>query len=293
MTAPAPVSTEVNSHPIAATRWWVIALVSVTLFAACYVLAVLTPWGQTFENAALRGADQLSRADERDANDALDTITVWSLGVATLFVALIGLLRRKPLLAAIAVGVIVGGQLVTQSLKRFLLPRPELVPVTGDFTDNSFPSGHTTIAMTALIAVFLVTPYRFRGLATFFAGSWAVGIGAYTISAKWHRLSDTIGADLVTLTLGCLAALLLLRTGHIRRTSTRHRARTLVVIAFSLVAVAAAGAGVILASAAATQSLSSSIGEWNAYLAAHSLALAASLAVMLTYWATWHRLEAP
>lgn len=45
-------------------------------------------------------------------------------------VALIGLLRRRLDLAFAGVGVIVLGQVVTQTLKRFVLPRPDLVEVS-------------------------------------------------------------------------------------------------------------------------------------------------------------------
>lgn len=107
--------------------------------------------GQALENAALRGTDQASAADSDEAWEGLGDITVWTLGIATAVIGLIALLRRKVLLAFVAVGVIVGGQVITQALKRFILPRPELVEVTGDYAHNSFPGGHTTIAMTVLV----------------------------------------------------------------------------------------------------------------------------------------------
>lgn len=38
----------------------------------------------------------------------------------------------------------------------------------------------------------------------YFALSWAVGIGpAYTVIAHWHRLSDTLATDAVTLFVAC------------------------------------------------------------------------------------------
>jgi hypothetical protein len=36
--------------------------------------------------------------------------------------------------------------------------------------------------------------------------SWAIGIGAYTVSARSHRISDTLGAHTVALRCGCVAA---------------------------------------------------------------------------------------
>lgn len=83
---------------------------SIVLFAAVYAVAVLTPTGQALENAALRGTDQASAADSGEACEGLGDITVLALGIATAVIGLIALLRRKVLLAFVAVGVIAGGQ---------------------------------------------------------------------------------------------------------------------------------------------------------------------------------------
>lgn len=133
-------------------RWVIGALVSVIVLFGTYAYSVLTATGQAHENAALRGADQLSGGEADVANSALGAITIWSLVAAIGLVALVGLIRRQFDLVIGGVGVIVAGQVITQSLKRFILPRPALVEVTGNYTHNSFPSGHTTIAMTVLFA---------------------------------------------------------------------------------------------------------------------------------------------
>lgn len=120
------------------------------VLVASYLLAVWTRTGQAVENAALRGADQVAEQDAVEANETLSAITLISLIGAMILVAVIALLRRRLDLAVAAVGVIVLGQMLTQALKRFILPRPDLVEVAGDYSHNSFPSGHTTIAMTAV-----------------------------------------------------------------------------------------------------------------------------------------------
>lgn len=104
-----------------------------------------------------------------------------------------------------------------------MLPRPELVDTTGGFTANSLPSGHTTIAMTVLFATVLVVPYRWRGPAMLIVAFWAVSVGHYTLTAKWHRLSDTLAADAVALTLACLASWWLVRRGAVARDTGRPR----------------------------------------------------------------------
>ena len=184
---------------VPARRWLVVALGCAVVAIAVYFLAVWTVPGQELENAALRGADEAAARDQAAADESLGRITVYSLAAAVVLVTLVGLVRRRLDLALAAAGVIVAGQVVTQVLKRFVLPRPSLVPLTGHYAENSLPSGHTTIAMTVLFAALIVVPYRWRGVALFFLLSWAVGIGAYTVTAKWHRLSDTLAADAIAL----------------------------------------------------------------------------------------------
>ncbi|MBP1325915.1 membrane-associated phospholipid phosphatase [Leucobacter exalbidus] len=191
-----------------------------------------------------------------------------------------------------AAGVIIGGQIITQILKRFILPRQPLVEVVGDYSGNSFPSGHTTIAITVLVAVLLVVPFRFRGIAMFLVIPWATGIGAYTITAKWHRFSDALGADMIALLLGSLAVLVLLRMGRIKPAKTRPKLRVIYAVAVSIAGVSALVLGAFLGASVGTMPLDTSIVEWNAYLAAHSLASGCSILTAIIFWASWRHLEA-
>ncbi|WAP51786.1 phosphatase PAP2 family protein [Arthrobacter sp. ATA002] len=278
------------------TRWLVTAGVSLLVLIFSYLSAVWTEHGQTTENAALRGADQVSDGELAAAAESLDNITVYSLALAVCLVALVGLVRRRPDLAFAGVAVIVLGQVITQGLKRFILPRPELVEVSGDFTQNSFPSGHTTIAMTVLFAVFIVVPYRWRGLAALVVLTWAIGIGAYTTTAKWHRFSDTLGADAVALLCGCLAAWWLTRRGSLGYGSGGpRRGRTV------FAAVIAAFTALLLALGAllwglpllrdTDLSMPDPTRDYTAYLGAHALAAGFSGLTALIFWGLWHRLD--
>ena len=262
------------------------------------MFAVLTPVGQALENAALRGADQISANEAADANKNLNEITVYSLAVAVAAVAVIGLLRRRWELMVASVGVIVAGQVVTQGLKRYVLPRPPLVQLANShYAGNSLPSGHTTIAMTVLFAALIVVPYRWRGVAMFFAMSWAVGIGAYTVTAKWHRVSDTLAADAVALALACLASWWLARRGLVRRHDGRSRlTRVVLVLVTALAALAALGLGVIfLWASLSREGLTAMlrVDTWIIYLTANLFALFGSAAAALVFLGTWRRLEVP
>lgn len=259
--------------------------------ALVYVLAVLTRTGQTIENAALRGADQDNVSETDAAWQALGQITVYSLAAAVVAVALIGVLRKRWDLTIAAVGVIVAGQFVVQVLKRFVLPRPALVQVTGDYGHNSLPSGHTTIAMTVLFAAIIVVPWKWRGVLLFFVLPWATAIGQYTLTAKWHRLSDTLAADAIALSLAALASWWLQRKGSLNvHTGPRRIGRVVLVVFWTLVAVATLALGLILwGFPLAEEGLRAD--PWVIYLGAGSFASAGSLVAALTFLACWRRIE--
>ncbi|WP_037344444.1 phosphatase PAP2 family protein [Sciscionella sediminilitoris] len=276
-------------------RWLIIAWASIAVAVAVYVLAVLTPVGQALENAALRGADQAAAAESGQADTALGRITVYSLAAAVVVVAAVGLLRRRLDLTIAAVGVIGLGQVVTQALKRFVLPRPELVPVSDAYQGNSLPSGHTTIAMTVLFAVLIVLPHRWRGVAMFFVLSWAVWIGAYTITAKWHRLSDTLAADAVSLAIACFASVWLARRGLVSAyEGPRKIPRVLIAVFFGGVAAASLALGLVLwLVPIGTEGFAETVrtNTWTVYLGAGSLAAAGSILAALVFLASWRRLQ--
>ncbi|SEQ79069.1 PAP2 superfamily protein [Lentzea xinjiangensis] len=259
--------------------------------AVVYVLAVLTKAGQAIENAALRGADRDDVSETDAAWQALGQITVYSLAAAVVAVALAGALRRRWDLAAAAVGVIVAGQVVAQVLKRFVLPRPALVEVTGDYARNSLPSGHTTIAMTVLFAAIIVVPWKWRGVLLFFVLPWATAIGHYTLTAKWHRLSDTLAADGIALALAALASWWLQRRGSLRpHTGPRRAGRVVLVVFWSVVAVVTFALGVALWVFPLVAE-GSTADEWVIYLGAGSFASAGSLLAALAFLWCWRRVE--
>ncbi len=277
----------------AIVRWGGIIIAASTLSILAYLLAVHTTTGQTIENAALRGADQASSADSEEAHNALAQITVISLTAATALVGLIGVLRRQPLLAAAGMSIIVGGQVVTQVLKRFVLPRPKLVEVTDAYAHNSLPSGHTTIAMTVLFALILVVPYRLRGIVMLFALPWAVGIGSYTVLAKWHRASDTLAADGIALAIAAGVSIYLARTGKVRKVSSSatYPLRVLFIAVLTLFGLSATALATILLTASWRSEVVDETTQYNFFLGSHTLALAGSVLCALVFWWSWRQIE--
>ena len=189
--------------------------ISFLLFVAVYLVAVRTETGQRFENDVWLGAGQTAMQRPAQAAGALNLIGNYTGAAAVAAVFLIGLLRRRFVLAVAGVAVI-GASVVTAEYLKDALPRPNLVPGWPNDAGNSYPSGHTGIAMAVMFALILVSPYRIRGLVASCSAALATEIGALTIIARWHRPSDTLGADLMVLGYASLAVLILAACGRVR-----------------------------------------------------------------------------
>jgi hypothetical protein len=111
--------------------------------------------------------------------------------------------------------VIVAAAVTTQVLQR-VVERPILLARGYRREDQSFPSGHTAIAMAVLAALVLVVPQRFRWYAVVVAAPAGIGMGIATVTVGWHRPSDTVGSDLIVLAYACFAVALLARRGQVR-----------------------------------------------------------------------------
>jgi membrane-associated phospholipid phosphatase len=249
-----------------------------------YAGFVRTAAGQRWENAVLAGRaqDETPTAVHR-ADGVLAHITVMSLGAAVGVLVVIGVLRRCLALTAVAVGTVAGSLALSEVLKRRVLDRPDLVGAPPKLLHNSFPSGHTTIAMSVLFGLALVVPYRMRGGVVGVCSLWAAGVGAYTVAAGWHRPSDTIGADLLVLTVACGLTAVLARTGRVRPApGNRHPLGSLLVVG-PLVGLAVLGLGI--GGLLAAGSLSHAVPGWSApgvaYTAGHALAAGCGAATTL------------
>lgn len=283
MTAPASVGV---------ARWWALSIGSLIVLVAVYLAAVRTPTGQRVENQALSGARQVNADELAGADQVLATFTVSSLGVAVAILAVIGWLRGGLRLAAVAVAVVGGAAVVTEVLKQLVLTRPPLIAAPDYWQHNSFPSGHTTVAMSVACASLIVVSWRWRTLAMLVVMSWSVGVGAYTVVARWHRLSDTIGADAVALATASIAALILARAGQVQAVAPDRKApvRTVLIVLATLYVAVMGAAGAAVGMVGMRQE-PGSVAEYNLYLAAQSLASVGSVLAILLAWWSWHRLE--
>ncbi|GAA4589152.1 hypothetical protein GCM10023194_42680 [Planotetraspora phitsanulokensis] len=274
--------------------------VCAALLVAVYLLAVWTVPGQAFEDAVLRGALLAAGGEQQAAATAtLDKITEYSLAVAIVVVFAIGLARRQVFLAMSGAGMIVVSVVTTEVLQRLVLLRPVLLPSGERRADQSFPSGHTTIATSVMCGLVMVVPYRFRGVAVFLTSLWATTVGASTVTASWHRPSDTIGSDLIVLIYACTAIALLACKGSVREAEPRSRAaraaRGTLVGLHAVEAVAAVCIGVVVGGSA-LRDLAHSLEPGDgtnqaAYLAGRAFALAGGALVALTILGLLRRID--
>ena len=170
----------------------------VVVLAVLYLLAVRTEWGQRVDNAAIRGRT-IDSAVQHAVRSALDTVSVGSAALAT-GALMVGALLRRRLRLAIGIAILVLGANVTTQLLKDTLTRPDLLG--SDALRPSvatFPSGHSTVAMSLALALVLVVPARWRVPVGVAGIAYAVVVGAATLTGAWHRPSDVLGAYLVTL----------------------------------------------------------------------------------------------
>lgn len=189
-----PAMADVSARP--ARRLLVAAALAALLAAAVYVVFVHTALGQRFDNAALYGAFHQQPKTRATDQSFLHRISADSFLVVLIVIALLGILRRRPRLG-IAVAASAGLAVVAADLLKYtVLTRPALVRSDVGLPGNSFPSGHTATALACALALVVVSPPRWRGVAAVVAGSYGWVVAARVQTAGWHRPSDAIGGAL-------------------------------------------------------------------------------------------------
>lgn len=165
---------------------------------ADYRLAVWTVRGRVLDGHALRGA-LASRTRVTDfVQNALDVVSAASLLAVAVLIAVIALLRLERAVGLAALVVLAGANGTSQLLKHAVLHRPDLgLTERTPATLNSMPSGHTTVAFSVVAALLVVLPGRVRPAAAVVGAAYAALTAAATMSAGWHRPSDSLAAFLV------------------------------------------------------------------------------------------------
>ncbi len=183
----------------------------VVAFIATFYFFVRTTTGQYIDESALVEAAAINGPTERATTQFLDWLPVISVAIAAVVVLFVTIMRRRWKSAGIALAACVAANLATQLLKDWFPNRPFRGVQTIEL--NSLPSGHTTLAASAAAAVFLVVSPRWRPVAGFLGGTFAVAAGVSTLINQWHRPADVVAAFLVVGAVMLPAGWLVLRTG--------------------------------------------------------------------------------
>lgn len=187
------------------------SLAAIAGLLGTYLFFVRTTTGQYIDESALVEATELYGAASKASLRFLDYLPLISVGVGAVGLGYAALVRRRWAAAVVALAGVGLANLATQVLKNEILTRPFRGIET--FTENSLPSGHTTLAASAAAAVFLVASPRWRPLVAFVGGTYAVGTGIATLVNQWHRPADVVAAFLVVAVVMSPAAWLVLRLG--------------------------------------------------------------------------------
>lgn len=188
------------------------ALLAAAGAAVTYFGFVRTTTGQAADESAWREAELVAPGTRVPPLQILDSLPLASVFIALAVIAGVTIYRRRLSPAVIAIATMAGANLVTQLLKNLLLDRPDRGVATLAF--NSLPSGHTTMAASAMAAVFLVSSPRWRPLTAVLGGTYAVLAGTATFFNLWHRPADVVAAFFVVAACTLVGGLVMMRTNQ-------------------------------------------------------------------------------
>jgi len=127
----------------------------------------------------------------RAGRTALETIDVSTLAAGVLALAFLALARGRARRALAAAAVVVCSVGSAELLKHGAPHVPGLLPSAREAT---FPSGHTSVAVSLGLGLVLAVPPVLRGAAALAGAAYAAGIGLSVVVLGRHEPSDVVGA---------------------------------------------------------------------------------------------------
>ena len=186
-------------------RGGLLALSCLAATLGLWGLFVFTHTGQALDAMALEGSEIGSHYVSAHARRLLSVVSMPAAVVLVVTILVIGLLRRSHRRAVWAVVAVVGANLTTQILKYQFLWRPDFNITERWDNANTLPSGHTTMAASAAVALILLSGRRWRPLSAWAGGLFTIAMGYSTLVCQWHRPSDVMTAVLLSVAWGALA----------------------------------------------------------------------------------------
>jgi len=166
-----------------------------------YVLLVLLPVGQVWDDGLLLDAKEIPRGLARELTQGLHWINVVTWVVMAATVVVVGALRGIAAVGAWATAGLVITIGLAETLK-IVLPRPDWgVDAAAMLTTStdSWPSGHTASVAAFTLALICVTAARARAWVIVLGSLAIAAVGAGVVLVGWHRPSDIFGGSALAL----------------------------------------------------------------------------------------------
>lgn len=178
---------------------------------AVWLAAFAVPTVQRLDWAALNAFTVAAQPPlEPSINGVAGLAGMWPLVGGAIALIAVALLRRRRLMAVVVPGILLSANLVTQLLKPGLAhPRiGELSGIEGPYP-ATWPSGHSTVAMSLALCAVLVVGPRLRPLAALAGAGYAIAVGYSLIGLGAHLPSDVLGGFFIAATFTLLGAAVL------------------------------------------------------------------------------------
>jgi len=180
---------------------------------AVWLAAFAIPAGQRLDGSALAAFGLVAQPRLEPSIQGLAGLAnMLPLMIIAATLVGVALLRRRWLMAAIVPLILLAANVFTQLVKPGLA-HPRIVELSGieGTYPASWPSGHSTVAMSLALCAVLVAGPHLRPFVAVLGAGYAIAVGYSLVALGWHLPSDVLGGFLVAATFTLLGTAALAR----------------------------------------------------------------------------------